>query len=65
MPTPARCGCWRRPCFEAAAHGALKARMQGKSCFSFKACEPALFEELAVLTRAGYAHCVAQGWAPA
>jgi hypothetical protein len=31
----------------------LKKRMQGKSCFNFKKVEPALFEELAVLTRKG------------
>src|SRR5919109_3520865 len=31
----------------------LKKRMQGKSCFNFKKVEPALFEELAELTRRG------------
>jgi hypothetical protein len=31
----------------------LKKRMQGKSCFNFKKVEPALFEELAELTRKG------------
>ncbi len=31
----------------------LKRHMQGKSCFNFKKVEPALFEELAVLTRKG------------
>ena len=31
----------------------LKKRMQGKSCFNFKKVEPALFEELAQLTRKG------------
>ena len=31
----------------------LKKRMQGKSCFNFKKVEPALFDELAVLTRKG------------
>jgi hypothetical protein len=31
----------------------LKKRMQGKSCFNFKKMEPALFDELAVLTRKG------------
>jgi hypothetical protein len=30
----------------------LKARMQGKTCFNFKAADPALFAELEVLTRA-------------
>jgi hypothetical protein len=29
----------------------LKKHMQGKSCFNFKKVEPALFEELAALTR--------------
>jgi hypothetical protein len=32
---------------------ALKKRMQGKSCFNFKAADPALFEELAALTAEG------------
>ena len=31
----------------------LKKHMQGKSCFNFKKMEPALFDELAVLTRKG------------
>ena len=31
----------------------LKKRMQGKSCFNFKKVEPALFEELAELTKKG------------
>jgi len=31
----------------------LKKRMQGKSCFNFKKVEPALFAELAALTRKG------------
>ena len=31
----------------------LKRRMQGKSCFNFKKVEPALFKELAALTRKG------------
>jgi hypothetical protein len=31
----------------------LKKHMQGKSCFNFKKAEPALFEELAALTRKG------------
>lgn len=30
---------------------ALKARMQGKSCFNFKKADPALFDELRELTR--------------
>lgn len=32
----------------------LKRRMQGKSCFNFKKVEPALFAELAELTRNGF-----------
>jgi hypothetical protein len=31
----------------------LKKHMQGKSCFNFKKLEPALFDELTVLTRKG------------
>lgn len=41
---------------------ALKARMQGKSCFNFKVSEPALFDELAALTAACFASYEAQGW---
>lgn len=41
---------------------ALKARMQGQSCFNFKTSEPALFEELSKLTRAAYASYEAQGF---
>lgn len=33
----------------------LRARMQGKSCFNFRAPDPVLFQELAVLTKAGLA----------
>jgi hypothetical protein len=33
----------------------LKKRMQGKSCFNFKAEDPALFEQLEALTRAAAA----------
>lgn len=40
----------------------LKARMQGKSCFNFKASEPALFKELATLTRSAYASYKEQGF---
>lgn len=40
----------------------LKARMQGKSCFNFAALEPALFKELATLTKAGYASYKEQGF---
>ena len=40
----------------------LKARMQGKSCFNFKASEPALFKELATLTRSAFASYKEQGF---
>ncbi|MCO4098157.1 hypothetical protein [Gemmatimonas sp.] len=43
---------------------ALKACMQGKSCFNFKSVEPALFKELAKLTKAGYVSYKAQGFVP-
>jgi hypothetical protein len=32
----------------------LKKRMQGKSCFNFKAANPALFSEIADLTKNGF-----------
>lgn len=32
----------------------LKKRMQGKSCFNFKAVDKALFKELAALAKAGF-----------
>lgn len=32
----------------------LRAKMQGKSCFRFRRVDPALFAELAALTRAGF-----------
>ena len=41
----------------------LKARMQGKSCFNFKATELKLFKELAALTKAAYASYREQGYA--
>ena len=34
----------------------LKKHMQGKSCFNFKKVEPALFDELAQLTKQGFEH---------
>ncbi|TMQ69586.1 MAG: hypothetical protein E6K81_14610 [Candidatus Eisenbacteria bacterium] len=40
----------------------LKARMQGKACFNFKRPDPALFEELAALTEAGYQGFKKQGY---
>ncbi len=39
----------------------LKARMQGKSCFNFRAREAALFTELAALTKSGLARLKAEG----
>ncbi|MFZ3080944.1 MAG: hypothetical protein WA109_14800 [Bellilinea sp.] len=41
----------------------LRKRMQGKSCFNFKQPDPALFEELAVLTRAGFERYRSAGYA--
>jgi hypothetical protein len=38
----------------------LKARMQGKSCFNFRAPDAALFGELAALTKAGLARMRAE-----
>jgi hypothetical protein len=38
----------------------LRARMQGKSCFNFRAPDAALFEELAALTAAGLARMKAE-----
>jgi hypothetical protein len=35
----------------------LKKRMQGKSCFNFKAVDEELFKELASLTEASYKRC--------
>jgi hypothetical protein len=40
----------------------LRACMQGKSCFNFKASDPRLFEELTALTQAGYASYQEQGF---
>jgi hypothetical protein len=39
----------------------LKKRMQGKSCFNFKAADPALFGELASLTEKGFARYQQEG----
>ena len=41
------------PALAARVSPALKKRMQGLSCFNFKASDPALFDELAALTEAG------------
>lgn len=38
----------------------LKARMQGKSCFAFRAPDAALFAELGALTKAGLARMKAE-----
>lgn len=40
----------------------LKRRMQGKACFNFKAVDPALFKELAALTKKGFACYKKAGW---
>ena len=41
---------------------ALKARMQGKSCFNFATLDAALLKELAALTKAGYASYKERGF---
>ncbi|RIH89243.1 hypothetical protein [Calidithermus roseus] len=41
---------------------ALRKRMQGKSCFNFKAADPALLEELSQLTQRGFERFKATGW---
>ncbi|GHG60039.1 hypothetical protein GCM10010919_03130 [Alishewanella longhuensis] len=51
-----------KPELLAAISPALKARMQGKSCFNFTVLEPALFNELEALTRASYESYKAQGF---
>jgi catechol 2,3-dioxygenase-like lactoylglutathione lyase family enzyme len=40
----------------------LRKRMQGKSCFNFTKVDPALFEELAALTRAGFEDYRSKGY---
>lgn len=40
----------------------LKKRRQGKSCFNFKAIDPALFRELAELTKAGFEYYKREGY---
>ena len=40
----------------------LRQRMQGKSCFNFKAPEPALLKELATLTRTAWDDYQRQGY---
>jgi hypothetical protein len=41
---------------------ALRRRMQGKSCFNFTKVDPALFEELAALTQAGFDDYLKRGY---
>lgn len=53
---------YQRPELLSAISPALKARMQGQSCFHFKTLEPALFTELDGLVRAGRASYRAQGF---
>jgi hypothetical protein len=53
-----------KPELMAAASPELKARMQGKSCFNFKAVEPVLLKELAALTKESYASYKEQGFVP-
>lgn len=42
----------------------LKARMQGKSCFNFKALDEQVFKELEKVTADGLAMCRKNGFAP-
>jgi hypothetical protein len=51
-----------RPELLATVSPELRARMQGKSCFNFTTPEPALFKQLAALTKAGYASYKEQGF---
>lgn len=50
------------PALLASLSPGLRARLHGKSCFHFSAVDPALFDELAALTAAGYAHYEALGY---
>ena len=45
---------YTHPALGASLSAALKKKMNGKSCFTFKASDASLFEELAMLTKAGY-----------
>lgn len=49
------------PAILTTASDELKQRMQGKSCFNFTRTEPALFRELALLTKTGYQHYEQEG----
>jgi len=40
----------------------LRSHMQGKSCFNFSTVEPTLLDELAALTKAGFASYEEQGF---
>jgi hypothetical protein len=51
-----------KPELLASASPELKSRMQGKSCFNFTEVEPALFKELAALTKASYSSYKEQGF---
>ncbi len=51
-----------QPALVAGVSPELRARMQGKSCFNFSSPEPALFEELAALTKAGFESYREQGF---
>jgi hypothetical protein len=42
--------------------GALRKRMQGKSCFNFRKPDPELFGELAILTQRGFERCREAGY---
>jgi hypothetical protein len=53
-----------RPALLGSISPGLRKRMQGKSCFNFAAVEPALFQELAALTMAGYESYREQGFVP-
>lgn len=55
---------YMKPELLASASPELKSRMQGKSCFNFNTLEPALFKELAALTKASYASYKEQGFVP-
>lgn len=53
---------YMQPALLTSASPELKSRMQGKSCFNFSAVEPALFKELAALTKASYGSYKEQGF---
>jgi hypothetical protein len=53
---------YAKPELLASVSPALKARMQGKSCFNFTVSDTALLKELAALTKAGYASYKEQGF---